>query len=237
MNPRAVARGNPGAVLAAVRDAKQGEILLHNHPSGVLEPSDADLSLAARVYEDGIGTGIVDNQATSLYVVVEPPEARTRASLDLAGLEAHLAPGGSLAGLFPGYEDRPAQREMLGEVVRRYNEGGVALVEAGTGTGKSLAYLIPAAAWALANGERTVVSTNTINLQEQLVAKDLPLVRALLGQDFRYALVKGRGNYVSIRRLQLARQTAPDLFEDDRGSELDALVEWTQSTRDGSLAD
>lgn len=224
-------------MLAAARDANPGEILLHNHPSGVLEPSPADLALAARVYESGLGTGIVDNLARELYVVVEPPKPRVRAELDVEVLEGYLAPEGALARLFPGYEDRPAQREMLREIGDRYNAGGVAVIEAGTGTGKSLAYLIPAVEWALANGERTVVSTNTINLQEQLVAKDLPLVRALIGRDFRWALVKGRGNYVSIRRLLLARQTAPDLFEDDREAELDALVEWSRGTRDGSLAD
>lgn len=232
-----MARGNDGAVLAAAKDANAGEILLHNHPSGILEPSPADLALAARVYEAGLGTGIVDNQARDLYVVVEPPAPKVRAELDVDALEAYLTPDGSLAGLFPGYEDRPAQREMLREIGERYNSGGVAVVEAGTGTGKSLAYLVPAVEWALKNGERTVVSTNTINLQEQLVAKDLPLVRAVLGRDFRWSLVKGRGNYVSIRRLLLARQTAPDLFEDDRDTELEALVEWSEVTRDGSLAD
>jgi hypothetical protein len=113
----------------------------------------------------------------------------------------------------------------------------VAVVEAGTGTGKSLAYLLPAALWALRNGERTVVSTNTINLQEQLVGKDLPLVEGLLGEDLHWALVKGRGNYVSIRRLLLAAESAPTLFEDDRSAELDGLRAWVSATEDGSLSD
>jgi len=236
-DPRAVARGNHQAVLAAARDASSGEILLHNHPSGILEPSESDLALAARIYEEGLGTGIVDNAADSLYVVVEPPAARVRRELDLDELEAILAPGGALGRLHRGFEDRPAQRDMLREVALRYNEGGVAVVEAGTGTGKSLAYLIPAARWALDNGERTVVSTNTINLQEQLVSKDLPMVRRLVGADLRWSLVKGRGNYVSIRRLLLASESALTLFEDDRSRELDALVEWSKKTRDGSLVD
>ena len=236
-DPRAVARGNHQAVLAAARDASPGEILLHNHPSGVLEPSESDLALAARIYEEGLGTGIVDNAARSLYVIVEPPAPRVRNTLDPDALDAVLAPGGALAAVHAGFEDRPAQRAMLREVARRYNEGGVAVVEAGTGTGKSLAYLVPAARWALENGERTVVSTNTINLQEQLVGKDLPLVRRLVGDDLRWSLVKGRGNYVSIRRLLLAAESAPTLFESDRSRELDALVEWTRKTRDGSLAD
>ncbi len=224
-------------MLAAASDADRGDILLHNHPSGVLDPSPADLALAARVYESGLGTGIVDNFAELLYVVVEPPAPRVRAKLDRKRLEGYLAPGGKLESEFAGYEHREAQLQMLGEITDRYNEGGIAIVEAGTGTGKSLAYLLPAVEWALANRERSVISTNTINLQEQLVRKDLPLVRDLVGRDFSWSLVKGRGNYVSIRRLHLADATGPTLFESDRGSETAALVEWSRNTRDGSLSD
>ncbi|HSG49839.1 MAG TPA: JAB domain-containing protein, partial [Longimicrobiales bacterium] len=73
VNPRAVARGNQAAVLAVARDAPEGHLLIHNHPSGLLEPSDADLAVAAQVYDDGLGTAITDNDARELYVVVEPP--------------------------------------------------------------------------------------------------------------------------------------------------------------------
>ena len=126
---------------------------------------------------------------------------------------------------------------MLRRVAETYNGGGVTLVEAGTGTGKSLAYLIPSAEWALRNAERTVISTNTINLQEQLDQKDLPLVRRLLGEEVDWELVKGRGNYISIRRAQLAAESAPLLFSDDRGDELDQLLGWIGQTEDGSRAD
>ena len=240
VHPRAVARGNSAAVLAAAADGKTGEILLHNHPSGNLEPSAADLAVAYRVYEAGLGTGIVDNQARSFYVVVEPPAPKTRRELDPDDVARHLLPRGGLEARYPGYEHRPSQLEMLREVTERYNRGGVALIEAGTGTGKSLAYLLPAVEWALANRERTVVSTNTINLQEQLARKDLPLVQELLGTadaDFRWTLVKGRRNYVSLRRLLLAGESAPSLFEGDRSEEVGALVEWGLGTADGSLSD
>lgn len=236
-DPRAVSRGNFAAVLVAARDASDGEVMIHNHPSGLLEPSDADLQVAAQLYEQGIGTAIVDNAAEDLYVVVEPPAPREIAPLDGAALDALLGPGGPLAATHEGYEDRPAQRAMLDTVVRRYNEGGVAVVEAGTGTGKSLAYLIPAVAWAAQNEERTVVSTNTINLQEQLAGKDLPLVSRILGADVTWSLVKGRGNYVSIRRALLAAEGQGSLFGDDRSGEIEALLEWMRTTDDGSLAD
>lgn len=237
INPRAVARGNRGAVLAVSRDAPQGSVIVHNHPSGLLEPSDADLALAATLYEEGIGSAIVDNQATHLYVVVEPPKARVVEALDLEEIDRFLGPGGALAGTLDHFEDRPGQREMGLLVARRYNEGGVGLVEAGTGTGKSMAYLVSAALWALRNGERTVISTNTINLQEQLVGKDLPLLQKALGEELTWALVKGRGNYISIRRARLASATAETLFENDRGNEMEGLLKWMKNTEDGSLAD
>jgi ATP-dependent DNA helicase DinG len=235
--PRAVARGNRMAVLAAAHDANPGEILIHNHPSGVLEPSDADLEVAARVFEEGLGTAITDNLGEGLYVVVEPPRPRVRAELSLEAVEGYLAPQGGLAGAHRGYEDRPGQRAMARAIAARYNEGGVLLAEAGTGTGKSLAYLVPAALWALRNGERTVISTNTINLQEQLVGKDLPLLEGVLGEKVSWALVKGRGNYISIRRLLVAMETAPTLFENPAGGELEALKSWIERTPDGSLSD
>lgn len=234
---RAVARGNLSAVLAVARDAPQGALMIHNHPSGLLEPSDADLAVAAQVYGEGLGTAITDNAASELYVVVEPPKPRVRVLLDPDELAALVSPTGPLATAHPGYEDRAGQREMIRTVARRFNEGGVALVEAGTGTGKSLAYLLPAARWAVENRERTVISTNTINLQEQLVSKDLPLVARLVDEELTWALVKGRGNYISIRRAQLAGQSAADLFETDRSQELNGLLDWIRETDDGSLAD
>ena len=234
--PRAVARGNFSAVLVAARDADEGGVMLHNHPSGVLEPSDADMRVAAQLYEEGLGTAIIDNDARQLYVIVEPPRLRVRVPLRPEELDEILGPGGGLAQRFDGYEDRPGQRDMLRTVVDRFNNGGVAIVEAGTGTGKSLAYLLPAARWAQENGERTVVSTNTINLQEQLAGKDLPLVQSLTG-DIRWALVKGRGNYVSIRRALLAADTQTSLWNDDRSAEVKALLEWMGTTDDGSLSD
>ena len=235
-DPRAVARGNFGAVLVAARDAAMGGVMLHNHPSGTLEPSDADMRIAGQLYDQGVGTVIVDNAAKHLYVVVEPPEPKERVALNPDELSDILAPGGSLSEFYEAFEDRPGQREMLEVVTHQFNQGGVAIIEAGTGTGKSLAYLLPAAYWSRNNKERTVISTNTINLQEQLTTKDLPLVRAL-GGDVEWALVKGRGNYVSIRRALLASDAQRSLFDDDRSDEMAALLSWLETTTDGSLSD
>ncbi|MGQ0563029.1 MAG: helicase C-terminal domain-containing protein [Gemmatimonadota bacterium] len=235
--PRVVARGHKAAVLAAVRDAVPGQLILHNHPAGTLEPSNADLEVASRLYDNGLGFAIVDNNARELYVVIEPALPKEVVPLDLEMVAATLAPGGAISEAHGAYEDRPTQRDLARAVARAYNDGGVAVLEAGTGTGKSVAYLIPAIYWALANRERTVVSTNTINLQEQLVRKDLPFLQRALGEKFRYALVKGRGNYISIRRAKLAEQTQTVLFDDAQQNSLNALLEWLKTTSDGSLQD
>ncbi|MFW6201921.1 MAG: JAB domain-containing protein, partial [Gemmatimonadota bacterium] len=235
--PRVIARGHRGAVLAAARGLEPGTLIVHNHPSGELEPSDPDLEVAAELHDRGLGLAITDNEARELYVVVEPAAAKEYEPIDEDAVAALLSPGGPVSRAHPTYEDRPMQRAMARRVARAYNEGGIEVAEAGTGTGKSIAYLVPAIRWAGTNGERTVVSTNTINLQEQLVRKDLPFLRRALGEPFRFALVKGRRNYISIRRAKLAAATAGTLFEDGRRAELDAIVEWTETTRDGSLQD
>ena len=237
LEPRVVARGHASAVLAAVPDPQPGTVVLHNHPSGVLEPSEADLAVAARLWEQGLGFAITDNDASDLYVVVEPPAVEALEPLDVAAVEGELAPGGAVARAHPGYEDRPQQRALTRMIGELYNEGGIGIAEAGTGTGKSVAYLLPAIRWALLNRERTVVSTNTINLQEQLVEKDLPFLRRALGEPFRFALVKGRSNYISIRRARLAAESAPALLESDRQAELGSIMEWLEATKDGSLSD
>ena len=119
---------------------------------------------------------------------------------DPGQLAALLGPDGPLAGTLPGYEHREPQLQMLLAVAQIQGRGGALIVEAGTGTGKSLAYLVPSIARAVRYSERVVVSTNTHTLQEQLMAKDLPAMREWLPWDFKACLLKGRSNYVSLRR-------------------------------------
>ena len=237
---RPVARGTPEMVLALPGVATRGEMLLHNHPGGDLEPSAADLNVAARLYEAGVGFGIINNDASSLYVVAEVPKTRSYERIDAVATADLLGPGGPIAASFARFEDRPSQRDMASFVTDVYNEGGVSLLEAGTGVGKSFAYLVPAFRWARANEERTVVSTNTINLQEQLVGRDLPLLgRVLADDDYvpTYALLKGWTNYVCLSRLDMARSGQASLLEPERQQELEDLAEWAGRTADGSLAD
>ena len=235
---RVVARGDPVSVLALPGFANHGEMLVHNHPSGVLEPSDADMGVAARLYDDGVGFGIVDNEAEQLYVVVEVPSGEQEQPIAKDEMERDLGEDGPVAAAHPRYEDRPSQRAMAARIATLYNSGGIGLLEAGTGVGKSLGYLVPALRWAARNRERTVVSTNTINLQEQLVGKDLPFLKnALTDQPVRFALLKGWRNYLCLARLEQAESAEATLFDDGMRAEIATIAGWASKTKDGSLSD
>jgi len=237
---RALARGTADMVLALPGGACRGEVLLHNHPSGLLEPSGADLNIAARLHDAGVGFGILNNSATDLYMVVEVPHDRPVVAIDPFDVIDTLGEKGAVAQQLTLYEDRRSQRDMAAHIADGYNDGGVQLLEAGTGVGKSFAYLVPALAWARANGERTVVSTNTINLQEQLVGKDLPLLRKALSTDDytpTFALLKGWRNYLCLARMHQAVTAQRTLLEQDKLDELLSIAEWAGHTADGTLSD
>ncbi len=146
----------------------------------------------------------------------------------------------SPTGLFSkarNFEFRPQQQRMAMAVARCLADRRHLLVEAGTGVGKSFGYLVPAILHAVAQKKKAIVCTHTINLQEQLVEKDLPLLQKVLPVEFSFAMLKGRSNYLCTRRLRKARQQAASLFTSSEQVELDRLWTWSQETTDGSLSD
>lgn len=156
---------------------------------------------------------------------------------DAAGrMREIFSPGGLLAEA-KNYEFRPQQLLMAERVAGTLAAGGHLVVEAGTGTGKSLAYLVPSVLAAVEQGRKAVISTHTINLQEQLLYKDLPLVAKLLPVEFDATLLKGRQNYLCPRRLAKAMESRAELFTSVEMVELERILEWSRRTRDGSLAD
>ncbi len=129
--------------------------------------------------------------------------------LDEDEIAAALEAGGVFSKFLSKFESRPEQVEMTRAVTRALSTGGHMFIEAGTGIGKSFAYLVPAANWAVRNNARVVISTNTINLQDQLIKKDIPDMCAALGLELRSAVLKGRSNYLCPRRLQALRHRNP----------------------------
>ena len=135
------------------------------------------------------------------------------------------------------FEFRPQQQEMAAGVAHALEEERHLVVEAGTGVGKSLAYLAPAILFARAQHKKAIVSTHTINLQEQLLYKDIPILKKILPVEFGAALIKGRQNYLCPRRLDRALEQANELFTGPEQNELNRLAKWARTTRDGSLSD
>lgn len=228
-------RGNESAVPVISSAVDHAEVLIHNHPSGLLTPSDPDLDIASRTAESGLGFYIVNNDASEVYVVVEPVLNREKKFLCEDVIAAYLDETGPLAALSDNYETRPSQIELSRSVARAFNEGSIGAFEAGTGVGKSFAYLIPATLWALDNKDRVVISTGTINLQQQLMDKDIPMTQRIIGREVKAVLLKGRQNYLCKRRLAEALQER-DLFDDEAG-ELEKIAEWEKTTSDGSRSD
>ena len=135
------------------------------------------------------------------------------------------------------FEYRPEQQEMAVAIAHALEEERHLVVEAGTGVGKSIAYLAPAILYALQEKKKAIVSTHTINLQEQLLHKDIPILKKILPLEFEAALMKGRQNYLCPRRLERALQQAGELFTTSEAAELARIAEWARTTRDGSLSD
>ena len=159
----------------------------------------------------------------------------------VAQVEEIFSPTGILSRA-KNFEFRPQQQEMAVAVARALQNREHLAVEAGTGVGKSLAYLVPAILFAVAQKKKAVVSTHTINLQEQLTEKDLPMLTGVLAAlpepvKFSYAMLKGRANYLCTRRLQKAMQQSGNLFTSSEAEELQRIYEWSNTTKDGSLSD
>jgi DNA polymerase-3 subunit epsilon/ATP-dependent DNA helicase DinG len=176
---------------------------------------------------------ILESLITRNYPPLSP--SREITPLDPEEVAAVLDIGGQFAHYFPAYEYRPQQVEMLRAVTRSLSESRHLMVEAGTGTGKSMAYLIPAALWSLQNGLRVVISTNTINLQDQLINKDVPDMCAALGLNVNAAVMKGRSNYLCPRRLENIRRRDPDGPDELRV--LAKVLVWLQSTHTGDRSE
>jgi len=202
-------------------------------------------SFAAKVRETGQNCG---SWAESFRYRNKYPEKRYLPahaeceSVDVDRVAAHLMPAGSFSNMLSGYETRLGQVTMLRRIAEAFNDRKHLVVEAGTGVGKSLAYLLPAAAWAQLNSVPVVVSTNTRNLQSQLMEKDLPLVKQVIDQEktenkapLKVALLKGRTNYLCLRQLGVLIEFSMFEFERPELRHFARAVVWALQTEDGDL--
>lgn len=232
---KALSRGDEHSVPINFGESREPCVLIHNHPGGNLTPSEADMAAASRANENSQGFYIVNNSVTEIYVVMEPVLAKRLEPLDAEFAASCISEGGSLSVMSENFEERPVQVRLLKSIANAFNKGQVGAFEAGTGVGKSYAYLIPAILWAAQNKERVVISTGTINLQQQLSEKDIPAAQKILGKEVKAILVKGRNNYVCLRRLEeLGKER--DLFTNESDA-LEKIREWAKTSPSGSRSD
>ena len=227
-------RGNLHSVPVNQDLKRKGSVLIHNHPGENLTPSDADLSVAAVSSENAQGFYIINNDVTEIYVVVEPVLPKVIKKLDIDDAAFYISKDGPLAKINENFEERLSQIELLKNIAKTFNQNKTGVFEAGTGVGKSYAYLIPSILWAVQNNERVVISTGTINLQQQLCLKDIPQAIKITGKPVKFILMKGRQNYICKRRLQDALNSK-DLFENN--DDLDRIAQWQDSCDSGSKSE
>ena len=206
--------------------------LLRDKARNAFAPGTIGAQLAAK--------GAAQDETLGLLFSRDPKEQplkpkASNAPLAVDALAYLLGPEGAFAQNFADYEHRPPQVEMMRAVANAFDDGATLLVEAGTGTGKSVAYLVPALYWAAQNNQRVVISTNTINLQDQLYLKDIPDLRQILPFEFKAALLKGRSNYLCRRRLDTLRKSDKLTAEEVRV--LAKVLAWLPSTTTGDSAE
>ena len=190
-----IARGNETSVAALINRMKKGEVIIHNHPSGFLVPSQNDIQISGVYGERGGGSYIINNDVDDLYIIVPLKK------MNKIDINEYFGEKGLIKSKIEKFEIRDEQLKMSKAIEMAVNNNEKIIIEAGTGTGKTIAYLIPTLLYAIENNLRLIISTNTINLQEQLLNKDIPLLQRILNKEFRYTLVKGRGNYLCKRKL------------------------------------
>lgn len=232
-----LARGNKYSVPAFLKRMKRNEVIIHNHPSGYLYPSDSDIEVA-NVFgnkKDG-GFYIINNEVNNIYVVMESFSKENK-KIDVL---PYFEEKGLIAQNFKDFEFRQEQNNMVKHIQEGLNKEEKIIVEAGTGTGKTLAYLIPSIEWALENEKKVVISTNTINLQEQLINKDIPMVRKIMGKKFNYVLVKGRGNYLCNRKyynVSSGNVIKAGNLSDEQKTQIKELINWGRATETGDKSE
>ncbi|MFC2294300.1 MAG: helicase C-terminal domain-containing protein [Leptotrichia hongkongensis] len=226
-----IARGNSSSVAALLNMMRKNEVIIHNHPSGVLIPSDEDVSISSMYGEVGGASYIVNNAVNDIYVIV-PLKEFIKIDID-----EYFGENGVIHKNFGKFEVRREQYEMAKSIENSMNENKKLIVEAGTGTGKTIAYLLPTLLYAIENNLKVIVSTNTINLQEQLVNKDIPLLKKIINEDFNYQIVKGRGNYLCKRKLYNIDVTEKETDTEEERTEKNIirnLIDWDKNvTRTG----
>ncbi|WP_339000707.1 ATP-dependent DNA helicase [Fusobacterium animalis] len=215
----------------------KNEVVIRTTKPNQLYPSDMELELSEELYtRRNIAYCLLSSDLDDFYFVQDID----RIFLEEIDIENYFAKDGILAKEIKGFEYRQEQEEMAQYIQDAINEDRKIIVEAGTGTGKTLAYLIPSIKWAVTNKKKVIIATNTINLQEQLLLKDIPLAKSIIKDEFSYVLVKGRNNYVCKRlfnELVLRKSIDIETFSMEAREQIEYILKWGNKTKTGDKAE
>lgn len=215
----------------------KNEVVIRTTKPNQLYPSDMELELSEELYtRRNIAYCLLSSDLDDFYFVQDID----RIFLEEIDIENYFAKDGILAKEIKGFEYREEQEEMAQYIQDAINEDRKIIVEAGTGTGKTLAYLIPSIKWAVINKKKVIIATNTINLQEQLLLKDIPLAKSIIKDEFSYVLVKGRNNYVCKRlfnELVLGKSIDIETFSMEAREQIEYILKWGNKTKTGDKAE
>ena len=215
----------------------KNEVVIRTTKPNQLYPSDMELELSEELYtRRNIAYCLLSSDLDDFYFVQDI----YRIFLEEIDIENYFAKDGILAKEIKGFEYRQEQEEMAQYIQDAINEDRKIIVEAGTGTGKTLAYLIPSIKWAVTNKKKVIIATNTINLQEQLLLKDIPLAKSIIKDEFSYVLVKGRNNYVCKRlfnELALRKSIDIETFSMEVREQIEYILKWGNKTKTGDKAE
>ena len=215
----------------------KNEVVIRTTKPNQLYPSDMELELSEELYtRRNIAYCLLSSDLDDFYFVQDID----RIFLEEIDIENYFAKDGILAKEIKGFEYRQEQEEMAQYIQDAINEDRKIIVEAGTGTGKTLAYLIPSIKWAVTNKKKVIIATNTINLQEQLLLKDIPLAKSIIKDEFSYVLVKGRNNYVCKRlfnELVLGKSIDIETFSIEAREQIEYILKWGNKTKTGDKAE
>ena len=215
----------------------KNEVVIRTTKPNQLYPSDMELELSEELYNRrNIAYSLLSSDLDDFYFVQDID----RIFLEKINIENYFSKDGILAKEIKGFEYRQEQEEMAHYIQDAINEDRKIIIEAGTGTGKTLAYLIPAIKWAVVNKKKVIIATNTINLQEQLLLKDIPLAKSIIKEDFSYVLVKGRSNYLCKRlfnELSIGRSIDIEIFSMEAREQIECILKWGNKTKTGDKAE
>ena len=215
----------------------RNEVVIRTTKPNQLYPSDMELELSEELYtRRNIAYCLLSSDLDDFYFVQDID----RIFLEDIDIKNYFSKDGILAKEIKGFEYRQEQEEMAQYIQEAINEDKKIIVEAGTGTGKTLAYLIPAIKWAVVNKKKVIIATNTINLQEQLLLKDIPLAKSIIKDEFSYVLVKGRNNYVCKRlfnELALGKNIDIGTFSIEAREQIEYILKWGNKTKTGDKAE